>query len=126
MARRSRCLPGSRLSGDPAKRVLLAEASRKEKSGWINIPVRYLYCIIVSLNGLLFSADLQRILRNRFNTASIQYCFPGWGGKDWFSHPHRLVFIASVSGRDRATCLYWVTIRAVSFWMSWMNLALLS
>jgi choline dehydrogenase len=39
------CLLANRLSADPAKRVLLVEAGRKDDYHWIHIPVGYLYCI---------------------------------------------------------------------------------
>ncbi|MCM5682493.1 GMC family oxidoreductase N-terminal domain-containing protein [Schlegelella sp. S2-27] len=39
------CLLANRLSRDPAKRVLLLEAGRKDDYHWIHIPVGYLYCI---------------------------------------------------------------------------------
>lgn len=39
------CLMANRLSADPAKRVLLVEAGRKDDYHWIHIPVGYLYCI---------------------------------------------------------------------------------
>jgi len=38
-------LLANRLSADPAKRVLLVEAGRKDDYHWIHIPVGYLYCI---------------------------------------------------------------------------------
>jgi len=39
------CLLANRLSRDPAMRVLLLEAGRKDDYPWIHIPVGYLYCI---------------------------------------------------------------------------------
>ncbi|NRQ17453.1 GMC family oxidoreductase [Ensifer sesbaniae] len=39
------CLLANRLSSDPAMRVLLLEAGRKDDYHWIHIPVGYLYCI---------------------------------------------------------------------------------
>ncbi|MXN51477.1 FAD-binding protein [Shinella sp. AETb1-6] len=39
------CLLANRLSRDPALRVLLLEAGRKDDYPWIHIPVGYLYCI---------------------------------------------------------------------------------
>jgi choline dehydrogenase len=39
------CLLANRLSRDPAKRVLLIEAGRRDTYPWIHIPVGYLYCI---------------------------------------------------------------------------------
>jgi choline dehydrogenase len=39
------CLLANRLSADPAKRVLLLEAGRRDDYHWIHIPVGYLYCI---------------------------------------------------------------------------------
>jgi len=39
------CLLANRLSRDPATRVLLLEAGRKDDYPWIHIPVGYLYCI---------------------------------------------------------------------------------
>jgi choline dehydrogenase len=39
------CLLANRLSADPANRVLLIEAGRKDNYHWIHIPVGYLYCI---------------------------------------------------------------------------------
>jgi choline dehydrogenase len=39
------CLLANRLSANPAHRVLLLEAGRKDDYHWIHIPVGYLYCI---------------------------------------------------------------------------------
>ena len=39
------CLLANRLSANPANRVLLVEAGRKDNYHWIHIPVGYLYCI---------------------------------------------------------------------------------
>jgi choline dehydrogenase len=39
------CLLANRLSRDPAVRVLLVEAGRRDNYHWIHIPVGYLYCI---------------------------------------------------------------------------------
>jgi choline dehydrogenase len=39
------CLLANRLSADPARRVLLVEAGRRDRYHWIHIPVGYLYCI---------------------------------------------------------------------------------
>lgn len=39
------CLLANRLSRNPAMRVLLLEAGRKDDYPWIHIPVGYLYCI---------------------------------------------------------------------------------
>ncbi len=39
------CLLANRLSADPAMRVLLLEAGKKDNYPWIHIPVGYLYCI---------------------------------------------------------------------------------
>ncbi len=39
------CLLANRLSADPANRVLLLEAGKKDNYHWIHIPVGYLYCI---------------------------------------------------------------------------------
>ena len=39
------CLVANRLSRDPANRVLLLEAGKKDTYPWIHIPVGYLYCI---------------------------------------------------------------------------------
>jgi choline dehydrogenase len=39
------CLLANRLSANPATRVLLIEAGRKDDYHWIHIPVGYLYCI---------------------------------------------------------------------------------
>ena len=39
------CLLANRLSADPAVRVLLLEAGRKDDYLWIHVPVGYLYCI---------------------------------------------------------------------------------
>ena len=39
------CLLANRLSADPAKKVLLLEAGKKDNYPWIHIPVGYLYCI---------------------------------------------------------------------------------
>ena len=57
------CLLANRLSRNPANRVLLLEAGRKDNHPWIHIPVGYLYCIgnprtdwlrlIVAMQGLV-------------------------------------------------------------------------
>lgn len=39
------CLLANRLSANPAHRVLLVEAGRRDDYHWIHIPVGYLYCI---------------------------------------------------------------------------------
>jgi choline dehydrogenase len=39
------CLLANRLSADPAVRVLLLEAGRKDDYLWVHVPVGYLYCI---------------------------------------------------------------------------------
>ncbi|MCY0150141.1 GMC family oxidoreductase N-terminal domain-containing protein [Hoeflea sp. G2-23] len=39
------CLMANRLSADPANRVLLLEAGKRDTYPWIHIPVGYLYCI---------------------------------------------------------------------------------
>lgn len=39
------CLLANRLSADPANRVLLLEAGKRDTYPWIHIPVGYLYCI---------------------------------------------------------------------------------
>jgi len=39
------CLLANRLSANPANRVLLVEAGRRDDYHWIHIPVGYLYCI---------------------------------------------------------------------------------
>lgn len=39
------CLLANRLSRDPANRVLLLEAGKKDNYPWIHVPVGYLYCI---------------------------------------------------------------------------------
>ncbi len=39
------CLLANRLSRDPAKRVLLLEAGKRDNYLWIHVPVGYLYCI---------------------------------------------------------------------------------
>jgi choline dehydrogenase len=39
------CLLANRLSADPGRRVLLAEAGGRDNYHWIHIPVGYLYCI---------------------------------------------------------------------------------
>lgn len=59
------CLLANRLSRDPAKRVLLLEAGRKDDYHWIHIPVGYLYCIGNPRTDWLFRTESEAGLNGR-------------------------------------------------------------
>jgi len=59
------CLLANRLSRDPAVRVLLLEAGRKDNHPWIHIPVGYLYCIGNARTDWLFNTEAEAGLNGR-------------------------------------------------------------
>ncbi|MGJ7037267.1 choline dehydrogenase [Shinella sp. BE166] len=59
------CLLANRLSRDPATRVLLLEAGRKDNYPWIHIPVGYLYCIGNPRTDWLFKTEPDAGLNGR-------------------------------------------------------------
>jgi choline dehydrogenase len=59
------CLLANRLSRDPAMRVLLLEAGRKDDYHWIHIPVGYLYCIGNPRTDWLFKTEPDAGLNGR-------------------------------------------------------------
>jgi choline dehydrogenase len=59
------CLLANRLSRDPAKRVLLIEAGRKDNYPWIHIPVGYLYCIGNPRTDWLYKTEPEAGLNGR-------------------------------------------------------------
>ena len=59
------CLLANRLSRDPANRVLLLEAGRKDNHPWIHIPVGYLYCIGNPRTDWLFNTEPEAGLNGR-------------------------------------------------------------
>ena len=59
------CLLANRLSADPAKRVLLIEAGRKDDYHWIHIPVGYLHCIGNPRTDWLFHTEPEAGLNGR-------------------------------------------------------------
>ncbi|MCC8932488.1 GMC family oxidoreductase [Rhizobium sp. 'Codium 1'] len=59
------CLIANRLSRDPAIRVLLLEAGRKDDYLWIHIPVGYLYCIGNPRTDWLFKTEPDAGLNGR-------------------------------------------------------------
>ena len=59
------CLLANRLSRDPAVRVLLLEAGRKDNYPWIHIPVGYLYCIGNPRTDWLFKTEPEPGLNGR-------------------------------------------------------------
>ncbi|WP_434734277.1 GMC family oxidoreductase N-terminal domain-containing protein (plasmid) [Rhizobium sp. YTUHZ044] len=59
------CLLANRLSRDPAMRVLLLEAGRKDDYPWIHIPVGYLYCIGNPRTDWLFKTEPDAGLNGR-------------------------------------------------------------
>jgi len=59
------CLLANRLSRDPAHRVLLLEAGRKDNHPWIHIPVGYLYCIGNPRTDWLYNTELEAGLNGR-------------------------------------------------------------
>lgn len=59
------CLLANRLSRDPANRVLLLEAGRKDDYHWIHIPVGYLYCIGNPRTDWLYSTEAETGLNGR-------------------------------------------------------------
>ncbi len=63
------CLLANRLSRDPAKRVLLLEAGKRDNYPWIHIPVGYLYCIGNPRTDWLYRTEAEPGLAGR----SIRY-----------------------------------------------------
>ncbi|MFC2967092.1 GMC family oxidoreductase [Acidimangrovimonas pyrenivorans] len=59
------CLLANRLSRDPATRVLLIEAGKKDTSPWIHIPVGYLYCIGNPRTDWMFNTEQEPGLNGR-------------------------------------------------------------
>jgi len=59
------CLLANRLSKDPARRVLLIEAGRKDNYPWIHIPVGYLYCIGNPRTDWLYQTEAETGLNGR-------------------------------------------------------------
>lgn len=59
------CLLANRLSSDPAKRILLIEAGRKDNYPWIHIPVGYLYCIGNPRTDWLYKTEPEAGLNGR-------------------------------------------------------------
>lgn len=59
------CLLANRLSRDPANRVLLLEAGRKDNYPWIHIPVGYLYCIGNPRTDWLYNTEPESGLNGR-------------------------------------------------------------
>ena len=59
------CLLANRLSKDPANRVLLLEAGRKDNYHWIHIPVGYLYCIGNPRTDWMFNTEAEPGLNGR-------------------------------------------------------------
>ncbi|MEX2695597.1 GMC family oxidoreductase [Rhizobium mongolense] len=59
------CLLANRLSRDPAMRVLLLEAGRKDDYPWIHVPVGYLYCIGNPRTDWLFKTEPDAGLNGR-------------------------------------------------------------
>ena len=59
------CLLANRLSADPAKKVLLLEAGRKDNYPWIHIPVGYLYCIGNPRTDWLYQTEAEPGLNGR-------------------------------------------------------------
>jgi len=63
------CLLANRLSRDPARRVLLLEAGKRDTYPWIHIPVGYLYCIGNPRTDWLYRTEPEPALSGR----SIRY-----------------------------------------------------
>ncbi len=59
------CLLANRLSADPACRVLLLEAGRRDNHPWIHIPVGYLYCIGNPRTDWLYQTEAEAGLGGR-------------------------------------------------------------
>ncbi len=59
------CLLANRLSQNPARRVLLIEAGRKDNYPWIHIPVGYLYCIGNPRTDWLYQTEAEAGLNGR-------------------------------------------------------------
>jgi choline dehydrogenase len=59
------CLLANRLSANPACRVLLVEAGRKDDYHWIHIPVGYLYCIGNARTDWLYQTEADAGLNGR-------------------------------------------------------------
>lgn len=59
------CLLANRLSADPAHRVLLLEAGKRDSYAWIHIPVGYLYCIGNPRTDWLYKTEADKGLNGR-------------------------------------------------------------
>ncbi|WP_372803700.1 GMC family oxidoreductase [Paracoccus seriniphilus] len=59
------CLMANRLSADPANRVLLLEAGKKDNYPWIHIPVGYLYCIGNPRTDWMYETEADKGLNGR-------------------------------------------------------------
>jgi choline dehydrogenase len=59
------CLLANRLSSNPAKRVLLIEAGKRDNYPWIHIPVGYLYCIGNPRTDWLYQTEAEAGLNGR-------------------------------------------------------------
>jgi len=59
------CLLANRLTKNPATRVLLIEAGRRDDYHWIHIPVGYLYCIGNARTDWLYSTEADAGLNGR-------------------------------------------------------------
>ncbi|GLS17310.1 choline dehydrogenase [Labrys miyagiensis] len=59
------CLLANRLSGNPARRVLLLEAGPRDTYPWIHIPVGYLYCIGNPRTDWLYQTEAEPGLNGR-------------------------------------------------------------
>ncbi|CAM5775285.1 choline dehydrogenase [Labrys miyagiensis] len=59
------CLLANRLSRNPARRVLLIEAGKKDTYPWIHIPVGYLYCIGNPRTDWLYQTEAEPGLNGR-------------------------------------------------------------
>ncbi len=59
------CLLANRLSADPAVRVLLLEAGKRDNYIWVHIPVGYLYCMGNPRTDWLFETVAERGLNGR-------------------------------------------------------------
>lgn len=59
------CLLANRLSRDPAKKVLLIEAGKRDNYPWIHVPVGYLYCIGNPRTDWLYQTEPDKGLNGR-------------------------------------------------------------
>ena len=59
------CLMANRLSADPANRVLLLEAGKRDTYPWIHIPVGYLYCIGNPRADWMYNTEADKGLNGR-------------------------------------------------------------